>query len=185
MKKLLLMVLAVAWSGAALAAESQKLTFDVSGVVCGGCAKALAGALGEGGLKVEGGLAPGKDKKEPSRIVATADEGVDLGAAAAKVQKKEKPHPAPPGGLSLVLFATLDKDSAKKAVDAVSKLKGVDKTETKADEKKGEIVVRISGGEKLTANTLLDALKKDAGVTASVAKTKEKDKEKEKGKDKK
>jgi hypothetical protein len=78
----------------------------------------------------------------------------------------------------------LDKDSAKKAVDAVSKVKGVDSKETKADEKKGEIVVRISGGEKLTASTLVDALKKDAGVTASVAKAKEKGKEKEKGKDK-
>ena len=33
MKKLLLMVLSVAWSGVALAAASQKLTLDVSGVV--------------------------------------------------------------------------------------------------------------------------------------------------------
>ena len=83
---------------------------------------------------------------------------MDLGAAASKVQKKDKPHAAPPGGFSLVLFAALDKDSAKKAVDAVSKLKGVDKKETKADEKKGEVVVRIAGGEKLTVAALVDAL---------------------------
>jgi hypothetical protein len=103
---------------------------------------------------------------------------VDLGAAASKVEKKDKPHHDPAGGLSLVLFAALDKDSAKKAVDALGKLKGVEKTGTKADEKKGEVVVRIAGGEKLTVATLVDALKKDAGVTASVAKEKEKSKDK-------
>jgi len=107
--------------------------------------------------------------------------GIDLGALAAKVEKAKKPHPDP-AALSLILFSKLDKDSVKKATEAIGKVKGVDKKGTKTDEKKGEIIVKFAGGEKITASALLDALKKD-GVTATLTKEKEKEgKEKEKGK---
>jgi len=83
----------------------------------------------------------------------------------------KKPHPDP-AGLSVVLFAKLDKDSAKKAEEAVGKVKGVDKKGTKVDDKKGEISVKIAGGEKaekVTLTGLVSALK-EAGVAATSSK---------------
>jgi outer membrane receptor for ferrienterochelin and colicin len=116
---------------------------------------------------VTGDIKP--NKTEPTRVEATAaSSDVDLGAVAAKLQKAKKPHPDP-AALTLILFSKLDKDSAKKATDALQKVKGVDKAATKADEKKGEIAVRIAGGEKVTPATLVASLK-DAGVTAHTSK---------------
>ncbi len=75
----------------------------------------------------------------------------------------------------MVLFAKLDKDSAKKATDALGKLEGVNGKDTKADAAKGEISIRLDGKGKLTSKKLIDALK-DAGIEAALAKEKEKKK---------
>jgi hypothetical protein len=117
-------------------------------------------------LKVEK-IAP--NKTGASRTVAEGKEDVDLGAAAAKVSKADKPHADPPGGLAVVLFAKLDKDSAKKAEDAVETVKGVDKAGTKADAEKGEVIVKLTGSDKVTINDLVKALD-GAGVKASTTK---------------
>ena len=74
-----------------------------------------------------------------------------------------------PPGLSIVFFAKLDKDSAKKAEQAAGKVKGVDAKETKANAEKGEISVRIKGDEKVTTADLVKALK-DAGIEAKLTK---------------
>jgi hypothetical protein len=110
------------------------------------------------------------NKTGPSRTVAEGDKDVDLGKAADKVNKASTPHKAQtPPALNIVLFAKLDKDSAKKAEDALDKVKGVDTKETKADAAKGEITVRIKGSDKVTSTILLDALK-DAGIEAKLVK---------------
>jgi len=173
MYKLIVMALSAVLATQVMAADSQKLTLDVTGVECGGCSKALTTALGESGLKVEGALAPAKGKA--SRVTATASGDVDLGAAAAKLDKQKKPHADPHGGLSLVLFAKLDDASAKKAEEALGKVKGLDGKHTKADAKKGEIAARITGGGKVTPAALVEALK-GAGVAATLSHHEEKKK---------
>jgi hypothetical protein len=110
------------------------------------------------------------NKQGPSRTVAEGDKDVDLGKAADKVNGADTPHKsqATPG-LSVVLFAKLDKDSAKKAEEAAGKVKGVDSKGTKANADKGEISVKIKGGDKVTAADLVKALK-DAGIEAKLTK---------------
>jgi len=121
------------------------------------------------------------NKAGPSRVVAECDKDCDLGAAADKVNKTTTPHSAKghPTGLSVVLFAKLDKDSAKKAEETLGKVKGVDGKGTKANAEKGEISIKIAGDQKIKAADLIEALKK-AEITAAIAKEEEKKKDKEK-----
>lgn len=167
MRTLALLVFSVVVAGQLSAAEAKKVTLNISGVECGGCAKALGTELEGAGLKLEGKLLP--SKASPSRIVATAAEDLDLGGVAAKLAKVAKPHKDVPGALSVVLFAKFDKASGKKAEEALAKVAGVDKKGIVLDEKKGEISVKLAGGEKVTAMSLVDALKKDAGLAAELA----------------
>ena len=71
----------------------------------------------------------------------------------------------------MVVFAKLDETSAKKAEEALGKVKGIDAEGTKANVKQGEIAVKIVGGEKLTLGTILETLK-DAGIEASAVRGK-------------
>ena len=97
-------------------------------------------------------------------------EDADLGAAAKKVIDCDTPHKAQTApGLSVVLFAKLDKDSAKKAEEAVGKVKGVDGKGSKANAEKGEISIKLKGNEKVTVAGLVDALD-GAGIKASTKK---------------
>ena len=120
------------------------------------------------------------NKTGPARTVAEGDKDVDLSKAADKVNTASTPHKATaPTALNIVLFAKLDKDSAKKAEEVVGKIKGVDPKETKASADKGEITVRIKGSDKVTTTIILDTLK-DAGITAKLTKDDKDDKKKEK-----
>jgi hypothetical protein len=107
----------------------------------------------------------------PARTVAEGDKDVDLGKVADKVNKAETPHrdKGHPPALSVVLFAKLDKDSAKKAEEAAGKIKGIDAKETKANAEKGEVSVRIKGSDKVTTDDLIKALK-DVGIEAKLTK---------------
>ena len=149
-------------------AESQKLTLDVVGAVCGGCVGKLTAAFREGGLKVEGKLLVARENSQ--RVIADAVETLDLGAAAKKVNDANTPHKSQVApGLSLVLFAKLDMDSSKKAEDALAKVKGVDKSRTKTSAEKGEIIAKIKGGERVTVADIQKALK-DAGIETTLSK---------------
>ena len=53
------------------------------------------------------------------------------------------------------------------------KVKGVDSKGTKANAEKGEISIKIKGGDKVTADDLVKALK-DAGIEAKLTKKEEK-----------
>jgi hypothetical protein len=94
-----------------------------------------------------------------------------LGKVADLINQAQTPHrdKGHPPGLSVVLFAKLDKASAKKAEEASGKVKGVDPKETKADTEKGEISVKIKGGDKVTSGDLVAALK-DVGIVAKLTK---------------
>jgi hypothetical protein len=117
------------------------------------------------------------NKQGASRTEAEADKEADIGKAADKVNKAETPHKdkGHPPGLSVVLFAKLDKESAKKAEEAIGKVKGVDKKNSKANAEKGEISIKIDGKEKLKVDDLTKALD-GAGIKATTTKEEEKKK---------
>lgn len=122
-------------------------------------------------MKVDGKVTKGTGDHAVTRVNATAADDADLGSAADKVGGAETPHKGKAApGLTLVLFAKFDKEAADKAVEALGKVKGVDAKGSSAKPDRGEIHVKFSGGDKVTAKDLLDALK-EAGVTATTAKT--------------
>lgn len=70
-----------------------------------------------------------------------------------------------------MFFAKLDKESGKSARKALRTVKGVDAKGSKVRAKKGEISVKLTGGEKDTVKVadLLSALE-NAGIKASLTK---------------
>ena len=72
----------------------------------------------------------------------------------------------------MVLFAKLDKESTVAARKALAKVKGISRKGTRANVKKGQISVKISGETKISTAAILAALK-DAGIEASISKAKE------------
>jgi hypothetical protein len=125
--------------------------------------------------------------KEATEIKANKDEGpapvtgeiaadADLVKLGTAINTAKTPHAeqAPPG-VSLVLFAKLNEESAAAALKALEGVKGVDAKKSAADIEKGQISVKLqgadaAGGAKLTVADVLSALKK-AGIEASVSKT--------------
>src|SRR5262245_28352318 len=156
------------------AAETKKITIDVKGAYCQGCAGKIATALDQAGLKPE--AAPKATQEKPQRLVVETKDDTDLGAAAAKVADAPTPHKSKVAPeLMIVLFADIDKDSAKKAEKSLDSVKGVDPKTTKADADKHEISVALTGKEKVKITDLLEALKKD-GISARTEKEEKKKK---------
>ena len=150
--------------------RGQKITLNIEGVECGGCARVLTAALTECKLQLAGKLEPNKDG--PSQVIVTCEGECDLAACAAKVAEAKTPHreQAKPG-MCLVLFSKLDETSAKEAVTACRKIKGVEGAACKADAAKGEIHIKLAGGEKISAEQIVQALR-DAGIQAQTTKAK-------------
>lgn len=117
-------------------------------------------------------------KDEPQRLVVETKEETDLGAAAAKVADAPTPHKSKVAPeLKVVLFADLDKDSAKKAEKALESVKGVHTKDSKVNADKDEISVALTGKDKVKVGDLLDALKKE-GIMARTEKEGKDDKKK-------
>lgn len=127
----------------------------------------MSAALVEGGVKEAGKINPNKGKG-PVQIQALLLEDADLNAAAKTVSAAQTPHKslAAPG-LSLVLFADLNPESAKKARQALRKLEGVDAKGSRVNARKGQISAKLSGKakEKLTVSQV-QAVLRDAGIDA-------------------
>lgn len=110
--------------------------------------------------------------KGPVRVQGKVAAKADLTDLATKVNDANTPHKGQsPPGLGVVLYADLDKASARKAKRALKKVKGVDAKNSKANAKKGEISVKLSGARKdkkpkVTVADIVTALKK-AGIDAS------------------
>ena len=177
MKKTLLLatVVAIAFASASVAAETQKVSLELRGAFCPGCAKALTAALVQGGVKDATEIKANKDVG-PASVTGEIAPDADLVKLGTAVNTAKTPHAkqAPPG-VSLVLFAKLDKESAEAALKALQEVKGVDATKSKADTKTGQISVKLqgadaAGGAKLNVADVLGALKK-AGIEATLSKT--------------
>jgi len=138
-----------------------------------GCAKVLTDALVKGGLKKPSKIAPNRGKGYVI-ILAEFPYDADLGAVAKKVNQALTPHreQAPPG-VSLELYAKLDKQSAQAALTSLSKLKGVDGKRSTANVKRGVISIQLSGSAKISVNDVIAALKK-ANIDARIVITKRK-----------
>ena len=108
-------------------------------------------------------------------VAGQIEADADLIAIATAVNRAKTPHgKKSPPGLSLVVFAELDKKSANVAVIALAAVKGVNSKGTTANVKKGQISIKLlgldgSGGAKLKISDILTALKK-AGIEASLSK---------------
>ena len=125
-------------------------------------------------IEPNGGVAPVPVEGE---IEAKADL-IKLGTA---VNGANTPHAAKsPPGVALVVFGKLDETSAAAALKSLATVQGVDSKGSKADIKKGQISVKLSGadgdyndveeGAKLSIADILAVLK-EAGVEASISET--------------
>ncbi len=177
MKKLLVVAVTLlpALGSVALSAEGRtKARLNVYGAVRPNCAKALAAALVEGGVKKAGKIDPKKSKEgtRPVRIVGEIAADADLGAIGKAVNAAKTPHKGKSApGVALVLFAKLNKESAGAARKALRNVKGVDGKSSRANAKAGVISAKISGKEKVTVANILAALK-EAGIEASLTRPK-------------
>ena len=174
MKKVLVVVAvcSTALGSMAQGAERpQKVSLDVFGTVCQGCANELTSALNDSGIKKVGKLIPNKGKG-PVRITGELLATADLAKIAWTVIEANTPHKSQsPPGLAVVFFAKPNTLSEGQAQQAFRNLKGIDAKDTNVNVTKGEISARINGKEKVSVSTMLAALK-DAGITASITQPK-------------
>lgn len=127
-------------------------------------------------MKKPGKIDPSKSKKgtRPVQIAGEIAADADLGAIAKAVNAAPTPHKKEsPPGLALVLFSELDRKSAKAARMALGSVKGVDGKASRANAKRGVIIAKITGKDKVTVSNILAALK-EAGIEASVTMPKKK-----------
>jgi hypothetical protein len=148
------------------AMSKQWLTFDVRGAENNEAAKQLTSTLESHGL-----YAPIQESKgKPFRLTADTSTSLDLGAlgkAIMSVKEPQKSSTAP--SLDLVVFATLNKDSAQKAINRLAKIQGVDAKNSHADTTRGEMSVRIVGGQQVRASDIYNALR-ETGLNPSFTK---------------
>lgn len=145
--------------------KRQNVLLDVYGAACPVCATALADALGQGGVQKAGFIAAG-DGVQPVRIAGEIAPEADLVVVGERVKQADTLHrdSAPPA-LGLVLFAELDKKTAKASLAALKELKGIDAKASKADVKKGEIRVKLAGVVKQKKSAAAKKQKKEPKLT--------------------
>ena len=159
----------------------QQVSFDTYGVVCQGCAERLGAAFLDGKVKLtsgvgwfdgrRGGKAPKPNKgKGASRVTAMIDPEADLAEVAKAIKVAKTPHMSQsPPGLAVVLFASMNKDAATSAVAALGSVGGVDAKGSKANARKNEISVRLTGEKEVTLAGIMGALR-SAGIDAKSSK---------------
>lgn len=163
---LLAMPMAIAEEKEEAKEKAQRITLNVEGVECAGCAKVLTTTLAATDLKVVGRLSP--TESGSSQVIAMCPANCDLAASAAKVNDAQTPHrdKAAPG-LSLVLFAELDDDSQLTVQEALVDLQGIDAKACKYDTVTNQIRIKISGKDKVMVSQIVAALE-DAGIESQL-----------------
>lgn len=147
--------------------SAEQVRLYVEGAYCQGCAGVLREALELSGLK------------QPSKISANNGQGyvivygdfghaADLSKVALAINGADTPHKKlSKPGVSLELFAKLTEETGPKALKSLEKIKGVDATGSRVDAKRGVISVRLVGGQPVTIDGIIAALKQD-GIEAKV-----------------
>jgi len=148
--------------------KADQVRLYVEGAYCAGCAAVLTEALSISGVKNTSKISANAGK---GYVIVLADFGHDknLSQVADAVKGADTPHKrqAKPG-VSLELFAKLDKESAAKAIKSLAAVEGVDAKGSAADPKRGVISVRLAGGDKpVSVAGIVSQLKAD-GIAASI-----------------
>jgi hypothetical protein len=149
------------------AKSHEKITLGIGGAEDKRSAEMLTSALNANGLK---GMVR-ESKGKPAEMTTSVDHTADLSTyakALAAVMTPQK-STAPPT-LSVVVFASLTKDSAQHVLEQLASVQGVDAKNSKADIETGELWVRISGDAKVTPTDISTAVQ-SAGVTAQLTKS--------------
>jgi hypothetical protein len=142
------------------ATKQETVTLEIHGANSPECARMLSSALAA--HQIDASLQASQG--QPTRVTTEIDPQTDLGAVGKAIMTTSTPDKAKsPPSLDLVLFGKFDKATAKKAADALAKVKGVDAKDSNANIATGEFNVRVDGGAKVTANQIHRALQ-SAGV---------------------
>lgn len=140
----------------------QWVTFDVRGAESDEAARLLANTLETQGLRASIRESKGK----PYRLTVSIDRSLDLGAIGKAVMSANTPQKAQSApSLDLVFFAPLTNENAQKATQKLASIQGVDAKNSRADVRKGELSVRIDGGQRVTADDIYNAIR-GAGINA-------------------
>ena len=144
-----------------------KLRFVVTGAV-GSQELAIKNALVEAGIKAKFHEAQSKDKS--TYFSASFDRRDDLEQIVA-VLKAAAPDSYGQAGptFDLIVYASMDQDSNAKMMEQLGKVKGIDATHSSIDIPAGELHVRLTGDEFVTADDILRAVSK-GGLSGSFAK---------------
>jgi copper chaperone CopZ len=146
---------------------TQKVRLHVSGAYCQGCAEVLTDALSKAGVKNASKVAANRGRGYVI-VLGEIDGDLDLGELAASIDGADTPHKAQARpGVALELFAPLDDESAKAALTALAKIKGVAPKGSKADTNTGTLSVKLAAGQPATVESIIAGLK-DAGIEAQV-----------------
>lgn len=142
------------------APKQETVTLEIRGANSAEDARMLSSTLTAHQVKAPLEASQGK----PCRVTATIDPQTDLGALGQAILSTRTPDKAKESpALDLVVFGNFDRDSAKKAAEALAKIKGIDAKVSTANIPAGEYNIRVSGGAKVTANQIHHALQ-NAGV---------------------
>jgi hypothetical protein len=150
-------------------AGQEMLTMEVTGVQGSQAATALNKSLAANGLHAT--VRESKKGNKPLKLMAQVDKTTDLSPLSKAVASAEAPRQGQsPPALELVIFAPLTKEIAPQAMAQLEKVKGIDVGHSKADVKNGELHVRITGDQPVTAEQISNAVQ-SAGIAGHFAKT--------------
>jgi len=151
----------------AAASDRERVTIQIWGAESDQAATTLNKALTDSGVRAEVREAKGK----PYRTMAEVGKSQDLaalGKAIASANTPQKAASAP--ALDIVIFAPLTKENAQQAMNRLGQLKGVDAKHSTADIKNGELNVRVTGANRVSADDIYNAVH-SAGLAAHFTKT--------------
>ena len=148
--------------------DKDRVMLEIAGPTDAGAAAAFQKALASCGLQAK--IQESKKGGKQLQVIAAVDRTMDLGlfGKAVMTALPTKPGQMPPG-LELLIYAPLTKESSEHAMAQLEEVKGVDAKHSSVDVKKGELRVRISGAERVTAEEILRAVEA-AGVVPKLAK---------------
>lgn len=151
----------------AAASDRERVTIQIWGAESDQAAATLNKALADNGVRANIHEAKGK----PYRTMTEVGKSQDLAKlgksiAAANTPQKMTSSPA----LDVVIFAPLTKENAQQAMTRLEQLKGVDAKHSTADIKNGELNVRVTGTNRVSADDIYNAVH-SAGIAAHFSKT--------------
>ncbi len=146
----------------------DQVTLEIAGPTDSQAAAAFQKALETSGLQAK--IHESKKGGKPLKVMAAVDKTADLGpwSKAVMTAVPTKPGQTPPA-LEVMVYAPLTKENSSQAMVQLERIKGVDAKHSSFDVKKGEMRVRISGAEHVTAEDILKGVQ-EAGVVPTLTK---------------